>query len=136
LYVLVVYTVIEGPDGKKRWVRIGKAHHQNPSNPNAGMSIELDALPTNARLQVRPGADHTPVFRVGSGGAARTPPSSVARARTTLEYFNERFHVADAPNASLMDLLVDIYHYCDHEGLDFEAARAGAFDHYTAEKGT
>ncbi len=47
---LVVYTIVEGKDGKSYWVRIGRVFSPNR---DGSYNIKLDALPMNGVLQVR-----------------------------------------------------------------------------------
>jgi len=44
-----IYTVIEGPDRKPRWLRVGVAF----VNHDGSINVRLDALPTNGTLQIR-----------------------------------------------------------------------------------
>jgi hypothetical protein len=46
---LAVYTVIEKQDGKDIWLRVGSGFH----NRDGSLSLLLDAMPINGRLQVR-----------------------------------------------------------------------------------
>lgn len=45
-----VYTLVTKTDGTTRWVRIGSARE----NPDGSVDVELDALPVNGRMVVRP----------------------------------------------------------------------------------
>ena len=47
---LLVYTIVEGKDGKSYWVRIGRVF---APNRDGSYNIKLDALPMNGVLQVR-----------------------------------------------------------------------------------
>jgi hypothetical protein len=42
----------------------------------------------------------------------------------------------DPFEATLVDLLADLRHYCDRAGLDFAACDRAAYCHYCEEKGT
>jgi hypothetical protein len=44
-----VYTVIKKADGKDLWLRIGSAF----PNRDGSLTVSLDAMPTNGRLQIR-----------------------------------------------------------------------------------
>ena len=44
-----VYTVVPKSDGKDVWLRIGAAF----PNRDGSLSVLLDAIPTNGRLQIR-----------------------------------------------------------------------------------
>lgn len=44
-----VYTVVKKSDGKDLWLRIGSAF----PNRDGSMSVLLDAVPTNGKLQIR-----------------------------------------------------------------------------------
>lgn len=43
------FTIVEGKDGKSRWVRIGSAF----TNKDGSMNIFLDALPLDGKVQIR-----------------------------------------------------------------------------------
>ena len=45
----IVYTVVEGRDGKSFWTRVGVAF----VNRDGSWNLKLDAIPTNGTLQVR-----------------------------------------------------------------------------------
>ena len=45
----LVYTVVEGRDGKSFWTRVGVAF----VNRDGSWNLKLDAIPTNGTLQVR-----------------------------------------------------------------------------------
>jgi hypothetical protein len=47
--VLAVYTVVQKGDGKEIWLRVGSAF----TNRDGSLSVLLDAVPTNGKLQVR-----------------------------------------------------------------------------------
>jgi hypothetical protein len=66
--LLAVYTVIEKHDGKDIWLRVGSGFH----NRDGSLSLLLDAVPINGRLQVRDyrPRDQPPARRAG---AERTP---------------------------------------------------------------
>jgi hypothetical protein len=40
----------------------------------------------------------------------------------------------DEPDATLVDLLTDLMHYAEHNGIDFAAACESARMHYSAER--
>ena len=44
-----VYTVVQKADGKDVWLRVGAAF----PNRDGSLSVLLDAVPTNGRLQIR-----------------------------------------------------------------------------------
>ena len=44
-----VYTVVPKSDGKDVWLRVGSAY----PNRDGSLSVLLDAVPTNGRLQIR-----------------------------------------------------------------------------------
>jgi hypothetical protein len=44
-----VYTIVKKPDGKDLWLRIGSAF----PNRDGSLSVLLDAVPTNGKLQIR-----------------------------------------------------------------------------------
>lgn len=47
--LMAVYTVIEKADNKDIWLRVGSGFH----NKDGSLSLLLDAMPINGRLQVR-----------------------------------------------------------------------------------
>ena len=47
--VKAVYTVVPKPEGKDVWLRVGSAF----PNRDGSLTVLLDAIPTNGRLQVR-----------------------------------------------------------------------------------
>jgi hypothetical protein len=51
--IQAVYTVVPKNDGKELWLRVGSAF----PNRDGSLSVLLDAMPTNGRLQVR---EYTP----------------------------------------------------------------------------
>lgn len=44
-----VYTIVKKADGKDLWLRIGSAFR----NRDGSLSVFLDAMPTNGKLQIR-----------------------------------------------------------------------------------
>jgi hypothetical protein len=64
--LLAVYTVIEKQDGKDIWLRVGSGFH----NRDGSLSLLLDAVPINGRLQVRDyrPRDQPPARRAGAPG--------------------------------------------------------------------
>ena len=44
-----VYTIVARPEGRDLWLRIGSAF----PNRDGSLSVLLDAVPTNGRLQIR-----------------------------------------------------------------------------------
>jgi hypothetical protein len=51
--IQAVYTVVSKNDGKELWLRVGSAF----PNRDGSLSVVLDAVPTNGRLQIR---EYTP----------------------------------------------------------------------------
>ena len=51
--IQAVYTVVSKNDGKEVWLRLGAAF----PNRDGSLSVVLDAIPTNGRLQIR---EYTP----------------------------------------------------------------------------
>jgi len=47
--VKAVYTIVPKPDGKDVWLRVGSAF----PNRDGSLTVLLDAIPINGRLQVR-----------------------------------------------------------------------------------
>jgi hypothetical protein len=44
-----VYTIVERGEGKSHWIRVGTGF----TNRDGSLSLRLDAMPVNGRLQVR-----------------------------------------------------------------------------------
>ncbi|HPW46038.1 MAG TPA: hypothetical protein PKU96_06705 [bacterium] len=44
-----VFTIIEGKEGKSRWVKIGSAY----GNKDGSINVILDALPCDGKVQIR-----------------------------------------------------------------------------------
>jgi hypothetical protein len=65
--LLAVYTVIEKQDGKDIWLRVGSGFY----NRDGSLSLLLDAVPINGRLQVRE-------YRPRDSAAARRPAEASA----------------------------------------------------------
>ena len=61
----VVYTIVEGRDGKKHWLRIGAAFE----NKDGSWNVRLDAMPVNGTLHIR---DPEPVEGREGRGATGT----------------------------------------------------------------
>jgi len=59
-----VYTVVKKSDGKDLWLRIGSAF----PNRDGSMSVLLDAVPTNGKLQIR---EYQPRDQAGQRGRER-----------------------------------------------------------------
>jgi hypothetical protein len=51
--IQAVYTVVSKSDGKELWLRLGSAF----PNRDGSLTVLLDAVPTNGRLQIR---EYTP----------------------------------------------------------------------------
>jgi hypothetical protein len=45
----VIYTIVELSGGKSRWIKVGSGK----SNPDGSLSLKLDALPLNGKINVR-----------------------------------------------------------------------------------
>ncbi|MCA9603242.1 MAG: hypothetical protein R3A78_12995 [Polyangiales bacterium] len=59
----VVYTIVERPNGKEHWLRIGNAF----VNRDGSTNLYLDAMPLNGKLQVR---DYVPFEDRGKESAS------------------------------------------------------------------
>jgi hypothetical protein len=70
----VVYTVVDGKDGRSHWVKLGIGF----VNHDGSMNLKLDALPVNGMIQVR---DYQP-FEDRKPNLANTTPSRPGEART------------------------------------------------------
>jgi hypothetical protein len=57
-----VYAVVPKPEGKDVWLRVGSAF----PNRDGSMTVLLDAIPTNGRLQIR---EYQPRDAPGRAGA-------------------------------------------------------------------